>query len=93
MAFINIGFGNMINDDKVVVMITPDSAPAKRMVAKAREDGVAIDATQGRRTRALLVTESGQVVLSALVPETIADRTRKTKLQDSQSEETDNDEA
>ncbi len=81
MAFINIGFGNMINDDKVVVMITPDSAPAKRMIAKARDEGMAIDATQGRRTRALLVTETGQVVLSALVPETIADRTRKQEEQ------------
>ncbi len=47
MAFINIGFGNMINDDKVVVMITPDSAPAKRMISKARDEGMAIDATQG----------------------------------------------
>lgn len=78
MAFINIGFGNIVNDDKLVAMITPDSAPAKRLVQNAKESGLVIDATQGRRTRAVLVTERGQVVLSALVPETIAERSRKT---------------
>ena len=77
MAFINIGFGNMVNDDKVVAMITPDSAPAKRLVQNAKEEGRAIDATQGRRTRAVLVSEQGQVILSALVPETIAERSRR----------------
>lgn len=77
MAFINIGFGNIVNDEKLVAMITPDSAPAKRLVQNAKESGSVIDATQGRRTRAVLVTERGQVVLSALVPETIAERSRK----------------
>ncbi len=78
MAFINIGFGNIVNDEKLVAMITPDSAPAKRLVQNAKEAGVAIDATQGRRTRAVLVTEQGQVILSALVPETIAERSKKS---------------
>ncbi|MBQ1901370.1 MAG: DUF370 domain-containing protein [Lachnospiraceae bacterium] len=75
--FINIGFGNMVNSTKILAMISPDSAPAKRMVQKAKETEQLIDATQGRRTRAVLVMENGQVVLSALVPETIALRTKE----------------
>ncbi len=77
MSFINIGFGNIINDEKIVAMITPDSAPAKRLIQNARDQGLIIDATQGRRTRAVLICERGQVILSALVPETVADRSRK----------------
>ena len=77
MAFINIGFGNVVNDDKLVAMITPDSAPAKRLIQNAREENRVIDATQGRRTRAVLLADQGQVILSALVPETIAGRSRK----------------
>ena len=75
--FINIGFGNMVNSTKILAMISPDSAPAKRMVQKAKETEQLIDATQGRRTRPVLVMENGQVVLSALVPETIALRTKE----------------
>lgn len=75
--FINIGFGNMVNSTKILAMISPDSAPAKRMVQKAKETEQLIDATQGRKTRAVLVMENGQVVLSALVPETIALRTKE----------------
>ncbi len=77
MAFINIGFGNIINTDKVVSIITPDSAPAKRLVQKAKEDGVVIDATQGRRTRGVIITDE-HIVLSSLLPDTIASRTRQT---------------
>ncbi len=77
MSYINIGFGNVINDNKILCMVTPDSAPAKRLIQSARDKGLIIDATQGRRTRAVLVSESGYVVLSALVPETIAERSRK----------------
>lgn len=75
MAFINIGFGNIINTDKVVAIVTPDSAPAKRMVQKAKEDGSVVDATQGRRTRGIIVTEA-HIVLSSLQPDTIAGRTK-----------------
>ena len=75
MAFINIGFGNIINPDKIVAIITPDSAPAKRLVQKAREEGAVVDATQGRRTRGIVITEE-YIVLSSLLPETIAGRTR-----------------
>lgn len=75
----NIGFGNLVNTDKVVAMITPDSAPAKRMVQKAKEEFRLIDATQGRRTRALIITENDRVVLSALLPDTLAGRMKGTK--------------
>ncbi|MBE5902668.1 MULTISPECIES: extracellular matrix/biofilm biosynthesis regulator RemA family protein [Pseudobutyrivibrio] len=73
MAFVNIGFGNIINSKKIVSMLTSDSAPAKRIVAGAKEKGNIIDATQGRRTRAVIVCDS-HVVLSALMPETISAR-------------------
>lgn len=61
----NIGFGNIVNADKIIAMITPDSAPAKRMIQKAKEESRLIDATQGRRTRAVIFTENDRVVLSA----------------------------
>ena len=73
MAFVNIGFGNIINSKKIVSMLTSDSAPAKRIVAGAKEKGNIIDATQGRRTRAVIVCDS-HVVVSALMPETISAR-------------------
>ena len=72
--FLNTGFGNFINADKIVAMITPDSAPAKRLVQKAKEESTIIDATQGRRTRAVIITEQGGVVLSSLLPDTLSGR-------------------
>lgn len=71
---IHIGFGNIVNTGKIVAIVSPDSAPVKRMVQSARESGRAIDATQGRKTKAVLVMENSQLVLSALLPETIAGR-------------------
>lgn len=71
---IHIGFGNIVNTTKIIAIVSPDSAPIKRMVQRAKEQGIAIDATQGRRTKSVLVMENGQVVLSALLPETIAGR-------------------
>jgi regulator of extracellular matrix RemA (YlzA/DUF370 family) len=71
---IHIGFGNIVNADKVISIVSPDAAPVKRMVQKAREDGSCVDATQGRKTKAVLVMENGMVVLSALLPETIGQR-------------------
>jgi hypothetical protein len=73
MAFVNIGFGNIINSKKIVSMVTSDSAPAKRIVANAKEKGNIIDATQGRRTRCVIVCDQ-HVVLSALMPDTISNR-------------------
>ncbi len=71
---VNIGFGNLVNADKVVAVVNPDAAPIKRMVQYAKEQQCVIDATQGRRTKAVLVMESEQIVLSAVQPDTIARR-------------------
>lgn len=71
---IHIGFGNIVNTQKIIAIVSPDSAPVKRMVQKAKSDGTVIDATQGRKTKAVLVMENSSVVLSALLPETIAGR-------------------
>ena len=70
----NIGFGNMVNTDKIVSIISSDSAPAKRMIAKAKEQESLIDATQGRRTKSVIFTENNKIILSALQPETLAGR-------------------
>ncbi|MCI6551954.1 MAG: DUF370 domain-containing protein [Lachnospiraceae bacterium] len=73
-GLIHIGFGNIVNTEKIVAIVSPDSAPVKRLVQSAKESGMAIDATQGRKTKAVLVMENSQLVLSALLPETIAGR-------------------
>lgn len=70
---INIGYGNVVNSDKIIAIISSDSAPAKRLVQSARDSGRAVDATQGRKTKSLIISE-GHVILSALLPETIAGR-------------------
>ena len=77
----NIGFGNIVNADKIIAMITPDSAPAKRMIQKAKEESRLIDATQGRRTRAVIFTENDRVVLSALLPDTLSGRMKNCENQ------------
>ena len=74
MKLINIGFGNLVSADRLVAVVGPDSAPIKRMVQEARDRGVLIDATYGRRTRAVLIMDSDHIVLSALQPETVAGR-------------------
>lgn len=74
MKFINVGFGNMVAADRVVALVSPDSAPMKRLVSEARESGRIIDVTCGRRTRAIIVTDSDHVILSATQPETISNR-------------------
>lgn len=71
---IHIGFGNIVNTAKIIAIVSPDSAPIKRLVQKAKEEGTAIDATQGRKTKSVLIMENSRVVLSALLPETIAGR-------------------
>lgn len=81
-GLIHIGFGNMVNTEKIIAVVSPDSAPVKRMVQKARENGTAIDATQGRRTKAVLVMENSQIVLSALLPETIGSRAQAERIQE-----------
>ena len=74
IRLINIGFGNIISAGRIVAIIGPESAPVKRIIQEAREERRAIDATCGRRTRAVIVTDSGHVVLCAVQPETIAHR-------------------
>ena len=71
---INIGFGNVVNADKMIAIINPDSAPVQRMIQTAKDMGIAIDATQGRRTKAVIAMENNQLVLSALQPETLTNR-------------------
>lgn len=73
-GLVNIGFGNMIYSDKVIAVVNPDAAPIKRMIQNARESQRVIDATQGRRTKSVIMMENTQIVLSAMQPDTIARR-------------------
>ncbi len=74
MKVINIGFGNIVNAAHVVCVVSPESAPVKRLVQDSRDKGMLIDATYGRRTRAVIVTDSGHIVTSSLQPDTIGHR-------------------
>ena len=74
MRLINIGFGNMVNAGRLIAMVAPDSAPIKRIVQEAKDKGVLIDATYGRKTKAVLIMDSDHVILSALQPESVAGR-------------------
>ena len=74
MKLINIGFGNMVSAERVIAVVSPESAPIKRIISDARDKGQLIDATYGRRTRAVIITDSGHVILSAIQPETVAGR-------------------
>ena len=74
MKLINIGFGNIVTADKVVAMVSPESAPIKRIIQESRDKGMLIDATYGRKTKSVIVMDSEHVVLSALSPENIAQR-------------------
>lgn len=74
MKFINIGFGNMVAANRVVALASPESAPIKRLVQDAKDDGRVIDVTCGRRTRAVIITDSEHVLLSAIQTETISNR-------------------
>ena len=74
MKLINIGFGNMVSAERLVAIVSPESAPIKRIIQDVRERGDLIDATYGRRTRAVVIMDSGHVILSALQPETLSSR-------------------
>lgn len=82
MKLINIGFGNMINADRLIAIVTPDSAPIKRIVQDARDKGALIDASFGRRTRTVLLMDSDHVILSALQPENISSRLAEENKED-----------
>ena len=77
MQLINIGFGNIVVANRIIAIVSPESAPIKRIVQDARDDGSVIDATYGRKTRAVLIMDSGHIVLSAVQPETVAGRLDK----------------
>ena len=74
MKFINIGFGNMVASDRIITIVSPDSAPVKRLIQDAKDTGRVIDVSCGRRTRAVIITDSEHVILSAIQAETIANR-------------------
>ncbi len=79
IKLINIGFGNIVSANRVIAIVSPESAPIKRIITDAREGDKLIDATYGRRTRAVIIMDSGHVVLSAIQPETVANRFVFTK--------------
>ena len=82
MQLINIGFGNTVSANRIIAIVSPESAPIKRIVQEAKEAGTAVDATCGRRTRAVVIMDSGHVVLSAVQPETVAGRLDKDEKED-----------
>ncbi|MCQ2514668.1 MAG: DUF370 domain-containing protein [Ruminococcus sp.] len=81
MKLINVGFGNLVNSDKIIAIVTPESAPVKRMVQEAKSQGVLIDATCGRRSKSVIITEHNHIVLSAISCETIQNRTDESEEQ------------
>ncbi|MCF6462707.1 extracellular matrix/biofilm regulator RemA [Clostridium sp. Cult1] len=74
IKLINIGFGNIVSANRIIAIVSPESAPIKRMIQEARDEGILIDATYGRRTRAVIITDSDHIILSAVQPETVAQR-------------------
>lgn len=92
MKFINVGFGNMVAVDRVVALANPDSAPIKRLIQDSKDDGRAIDVTCGRRTRAVIITDSEHVILSAIQTETIANRLDNSNEMSDVEDETEEDE-
>ena len=74
MKLINIGFGNIVTAERIISIVSPESAPIKRIVQEAKDSKMAIDATYGRRTRSVIIMDSGHIILSAIQPETIAGR-------------------
>lgn len=90
MKLINIGFGNIVSGSRVIAIVSPESAPIKRIVQEARDKGLLIDASCGRRTRAVLITDSDHVILSAIQTETIAGRAQSREEEIMAVEETEN---
>ncbi|HOJ87954.1 MAG TPA: DUF370 domain-containing protein [Pseudothermotoga sp.] len=80
-GLINIGFGNVISGDRVIAIVNPESAPLKRLKDEAKDEGKLIDATYGRKTRAILITDSNHIILSAIQPETIAQRFKQSMIE------------
>ena len=87
MKFISIGYGNMVAVERVVALVSPDSAPVKRLVQDAKDDGRVIDVSCGRRTRAVVITDSDHIILSAIAAETITNRLASDEVDDEDPEE------
>lgn len=90
MKLINIGFGNMVSLDRLLAIVSPDSAPIKRIIQEARDRGMLIDASYGRRTRSVIVMDTDHIILSAILPETVAGRLndKNTAAAEEEGEET-----
>ena len=82
MQLINIGFGNIVSANRIISIVSPESAPIKRLVQEAKDSKMAIDATYGRRTRAVIIMDSGHVILAAVQPETVAGRLDKDEVEE-----------
>ena len=87
MKLVNIGFGNMINAQRLVSIVSPESAPIKRVIREAEDKKILINATYGRRTRAVIIMDSGHVVLSSLQPETVANRLNEKEEETTENEQ------
>ena len=87
MKFINIGFGNMVACDRIITIVSPDSAPVKRLIQDAKDTGRVIDVSCGRRTRSVIITDSEHVILSAIQSETIANRLESNTVEDEEEPE------
>ncbi|MBR6743362.1 MAG: DUF370 domain-containing protein [Clostridia bacterium] len=87
MKLVNIGFGNMVSTDRLVAIVSPESAPIKRLVQDAKERGTVIDATHGRKTRAVIVTDSDLIILTYLYPETVANRIEEDSVAEEETDE------
>ena len=87
MKLINIGFGNMVSASRLIAIVSPESAPIKRMVQEARDRGTLIDATYGRRTRSVLIMDNDHLVLSALQPDTVASRLESREAPEAEEDE------
>ncbi|HLO03584.1 MAG TPA: DUF370 domain-containing protein [Symbiobacteriaceae bacterium] len=87
IKLVNIGFGNIVSAHRIVAIVSPESAPIKRMIQEARDKGTLIDATYGRRTRAVVITDSEHIILSAVQPETVASRVTSKEAGPAQEEE------
>lgn len=87
MRFVNIGFNNLLSDERIVAILNPDSAPAKRLISESKDQGRVLDCTSGRRTRSVIITDSEHVILSAIQCETIAARADGSSASDSEDPE------
>ena len=85
IKLVSIGFGNIVAANRLVAIVSPESAPIKRIIREGRERGMLIDATYGRRTRAVMIADSGHVILTSVQPEMVAQRVRLTQLQDTKA--------